>query len=133
MNTPARWLPRLTIACAVVHTVYAFAVMPGTWGDIVRAGVFDGIEGDPEREAALWFLFAGIGFFAIGTLTQVVLRSTGRVPLQIAGYLLLLGVPMSIVEPASGGWLLMGLGVLALVAHRRAEQEADVSRTPAGV
>ncbi|WP_119729314.1 DUF6463 family protein [Thermomonospora amylolytica] len=124
MNAWVRWLPRLIIGLAVVHTVYAFAVMPGVWGDILRAGVFDSTEGDAEREATLWFFFAGIGFFAVGTLTRWALRTTGRVPRQIGGYLLLLGVPMSIIQPASGGWALIAVGVLALIAARRTERVA---------
>ncbi|HEX2316168.1 MAG TPA: DUF6463 family protein [Thermomonospora sp.] len=124
MNASARWLPRLIVGLAVIHTVYAFAMMPDAWGDIVEAGVLNGVEGDAERESALWFFFAGIGFFAVGTLTQWALRTTGRVPRQIGVYLLLLGVPMVIVEPASGGWALIAVGVLALVAARRTEPAA---------
>jgi hypothetical protein len=35
------------------------------------------------------------------------------------GALLAGGIPVSLLEPVSGGWLLIAIGVLALVASRR--------------
>ncbi|MEW2352277.1 DUF6463 family protein [Spirillospora sp. NPDC029432] len=119
MNAITRWTPWGIIALACVHTVYAFATMPGAWGDIARAGVLDGIQGDAEREVALWFLYSGVGFMAIGTFALKEVRATGRVPLQAALYLLAVGGTMSAVMPASGGWLVLLLGLLALAARRR--------------
>ncbi|MFB4315317.1 DUF6463 family protein [Actinomadura sp. 21ATH] len=119
MNAITRWTPWGIIATACVHTVYAFATMPGAWGDIARAGIVDGVQGDAEREVALWFLYSGIGFLAIGTFALKEVRATGRVPLQTALYLLAVGGTMAVVMPASGGWLVLLLGLLALAAHRR--------------
>ncbi|MBO2447525.1 hypothetical protein J4573_10535 [Actinomadura barringtoniae] len=119
MNGLTRWLPWGIIAISIVHTLYAFTMMPGAWGGIARAGVLNGIEGDADREAALWFFYAGMGFLAIGTLALKHVRATGGLPRQVAFYLLGIGGSMVVIEPASGGWAVVVLGLLALEARRR--------------
>ncbi|MGK5555416.1 DUF6463 family protein [Actinomadura kijaniata] len=130
MNGPARWTPRLIIAIAAVHTGYAFATRPGVWADIARAGVVAGIDGVPEREAALWFVYAGIGFLALGTLAARSVRATGRVPRQVAVYLLVIGGTMIVVEPASGGWLVLAAGLLAAWSRRTPHRPAGAPAAP---
>jgi hypothetical protein len=119
VNGLTRFIPWGIIATAAIHTVYAFAMMPGPWADIARAGVLNGIEGDAERQAALWFFYAGMGFLALGTFALKQVRATGRLPRQVAFYLLGIGGSMVVVEPASGGWLVLALGLLSLEARRR--------------
>lgn len=114
-----RWVPRLIFATATVHTVYAFAAMPGAWGDIARAGVVNGIGGDPERESALWFFYAGIGLYAIGSYARHAARTQGRIPWQVAAYQLGIGSTMAVLQPASGAWLVLLGGALSLAALRR--------------
>ncbi|MFI0356930.1 DUF6463 family protein [Actinomadura sp. 9N407] len=120
MNRMARWIPWGIIATAFIHTVYAFVTMSGAWGDIVDAGVFNGIEKDAEREAAVWFFYAGIGLLGFGTFALKEVRATGRIPLQIALYLVGIGGTMVVVLPDSGGWMLLVLGALTLVSRRGA-------------
>ncbi|KAB2352671.1 DUF6463 family protein [Actinomadura rudentiformis] len=111
-------IPWLIIGIAIIHTVYAFVALAGTWGDIVQDGVVNSVSGDPEREAALWFFYAGIGFMAIGTFAHRAIRTTGRLPLQVGVYLLLIGGTMVVIQPASGGFLVLVAGLLALAAAR---------------
>ncbi|MFI0449904.1 DUF6463 family protein [Actinomadura sp. 6N118] len=124
MNTLNRRVPRpavipwLIIGIAILHTVYAFVALAGTWGDIFQDGVFNAVSGDPEREAALWFFYAGIGFMAIGTFAYRAIHTTGRLPLQVGVYLLLIGGTMVVIMPASGGILVLVAGALSLAAAR---------------
>ncbi|GAA1574731.1 hypothetical protein GCM10009678_66790 [Actinomadura kijaniata] len=130
MNGPARWTPRLIIAIAVIHTVFAFVVKSDVWADIARAGVVAGIDGVPEREAALWFVYAGIGFLALGTLAARSVRATGRVPRQVAVYLVVIGGTMIVVDPASGGWLVLAAGLLAAWSRRAPHRPAGAQAAP---
>ncbi|URM88850.1 DUF6463 family protein [Streptomyces sp. MRC013] len=124
MNGPARWTPRLIIATAVLHFVWAFA-QPNDWAGIAADGFFRtsvdaGASHHFAREASIWFMAGGVALLALGTLTRHVLRATGRLPAQVGWYLLALGVPLCVFSfPVSGGWALVAIGVLALVASRR--------------
>ncbi|GGQ07892.1 DUF6463 family protein [Streptomyces roseolilacinus] len=124
MNGPARWTPRLIIVTAVLHFAWAF-VQPHDWAGIARDGFFrtTADTGAPEyfaREASVWFMACGVTFLALGTLAHHALRTTGRLPAQIGWYLLGLGIPLCVFAfPLTGGWALVALGVLALVASRR--------------
>ena len=95
-----------------------FVALAGTWGDIVQDGVVNSVSGEPEREAALWFFYAGIGFMAIGTFAYRAIHTTGRLPLQVGVYLLLIGGTMAVIQPVSGGILVLIAGAMALAAAR---------------
>lgn len=136
-NVPrtARWTAWGIIAIALVHAVYGFATMAGVWGDIAGAGVFDTVEDHAEREAAVWFVYSGAGFLALGTFALKEARATGRLPFQIALYLLGIGGTMIVLLPVSGGWIVLGFGLLALAARGGdgppAESSARRSKTSA--
>ena len=123
MNALTRWVPRLMIVAAVAHV--AIALTDDAWPGILRDGFFRSVvdHGSADydaRHSAVWFLAGGLALFALGVLTQHVVRSTGRLPAQVGWLLLLLGVPLCLVSfPAIGAWALLVLGVLALVAARR--------------
>jgi hypothetical protein len=116
-----RLVPYLIVAVAVLHFVWAF-MPPNTFADIAGEGFFATVSDTTAahydaRDADMWFLVCGIGNLAIGTLTQAVVRETGRVPTQTGVYLLVLGVVVSIIFfPVNPGPLFIAIGVLALVA-----------------
>ncbi|MDP9862420.1 MULTISPECIES: DUF6463 family protein [Streptosporangium] len=129
MNGLTRWVPRLIIATAVLHFVWAFA-QPNAWSEIAGDGflsavVDTGAAGYWPREASVWFLTGGAALLAMGTLSRSVVRATGRLPAQVGWYLLVIGVPLCVIYfPVTGSWVLPVIGVLALVAARRPPQEA---------
>ncbi|MGW1997736.1 DUF6463 family protein [Embleya sp. NPDC001921] len=125
MTRLVAWVPRLTVGLAVVHFAYALAVDDYVWPQMVRDGLLataddhDSVDYH-QRESTLWFSVAGILLLALGTLGRHCLRTTGRLPVQIGWYLMASGVLLSVVEfPVTGGWLVAGIGILALAASRR--------------
>lgn len=90
-------VPWLIYATATIHSVFAFVAMPEPWLAIARDGFVNAIEGDAERESVLWFFYAGIGFYTIGTYARHVARLTGRIPWQVPAYLLGIGGTMAVV------------------------------------
>lgn len=115
MNSLTRWVPRLIIGTAILHIVFGLVV--GTpFSEISDAGIIDSVGDDAERESALWFHLAGLAWLALGELARWTVRETGRIPARLGGWLLGTGVTLTLFMPASGGWLLAALGVLALVA-----------------
>ncbi|GAA2389805.1 DUF6463 family protein [Nonomuraea africana] len=144
MNGLTRWVPRLIIATALLHFVWAFA-QPNSWAVIAREGFFR-TNVDTEapdyfvHEATIWFMASGVALLAIGTLAQHVARTTGRLPAQVGWYMLIIGVPLSVIYfPVTGSWPLLVIGALGLVAARRpgapsrsAPRAARIADTRAG-
>ncbi|MFD1934350.1 MULTISPECIES: DUF6463 family protein [Nonomuraea] len=129
MNGLARWVPRLIIATALLHFVWALA-QPNAWAAIAGDG-FLGSVVDTEapdfwvRESSVWFMTCGVALLALGTLTLHAVRTTGRVPAQVGWYLLAMGVPLCVLYfPVTGSWALLVIGVLALAAARRTDGAA---------
>ncbi|WUH99440.1 DUF6463 family protein [Spirillospora sp. NBC_00431] len=124
MNALARWVPRLIIITATLHFLWAFN-QPNAWSAIVQDGFFRSVVDTEaadyfEREFSVWWMVSGVALLAMGTLAQHVLRATGRLPAQLGWYLVALGVPLCVFYfPVTGGWPVLIIGILALVAARR--------------
>ncbi|MFJ3923448.1 DUF6463 family protein [Streptomyces sp. NPDC090022] len=124
MSRLAPWVPRLIIATAALHFVWGLA-QPHAWGAIARDGLFRSVveTGDEDyflREFSVWWMVAGIALLALGTLARYVVRTTGCLPAQIGWYLLGVGVVLCVLYfPVTGGWPVLAIGVLGLVAARR--------------
>lgn len=134
-----RWIPRLIVGVACLHTLFGFVVLPGSldanpFTGVAGDGFVDTIDGDLERAATFWFLATGIVWFTVGHLTHWAIRRTGRIPALVGWWTLGLAVPSLVLLPASGFWLALVVGVLALVAAGR-DERAAVARgetAPAG-
>ncbi|WP_049577546.1 DUF6463 family protein [Nonomuraea sp. SBT364] len=119
-----RWIPRLIIATALLHFAWAF-VQPNAWAAIAADGFYRSVvdESAPDffaRESSVWFMVAGVALLAMGTLAAHILRTTGRLPAQLGWYLVVLGVALCVIYfPVTGGWPVLAVGVLSLVASRR--------------
>jgi hypothetical protein len=101
--------------------------------DLMDAGLVGALDGDPGREAILWFLALGLAFAALGEVARWSVRVTGRLPIPLGEWLMGIGALIVVVAPASGGWLVLGLGGWAMWAVRRraasgAQQAAQASR-----
>jgi hypothetical protein len=66
----------------------------------------------------LWFTISGIAFLGLGLLARRSVITTGEVPAETGWILLVMGIPISLLEPVSGGWLLAAIGVLTVATSR---------------
>lgn len=126
MDLHERWIPRAMLAGAALHIAIGLAD-PRT-RELLDAGLVGALDGDPGREAILWFLALGLAFAALGELARWSVRVAGRLPARLGEWLAVIGALIVVVEPASGGWLVLGLGVWAMWAVRR---KADSGAQPA--
>ena len=117
MDVHQRWIPRVALAGAALHIAIGLA-HPRT-RELVDAGLAGALDGDQGREAILWFLALGLAFAALGELARWSVRATGRLPTRLGEWLVGIGVLVVVVEPASGGWLVLGLGGWTMWAVRR--------------
>lgn len=125
MNSLVTWVPRLITGTAIIHLAYG-VVAPGmarALREIADAGFVASVAGYAEREAWLWFMLTGVSWLALGELARWSLRASGRLPSSLGAWLLAVAVPLTIAEPASGGWLVAAIGLFTL---RVAREEAPI-------
>ena len=134
-STLTRWVPRLIVGVACLHTLFGLFVLPASLDPNPLAGIVDdgfvnAIDRNVDRAATFWFLATGVLWFNVGHLTHWVIRRTGRIPALVGLWTLGLAVPSLVLLPASGFWLALGVGILALVAARRDDRAAVALPTP---
>jgi hypothetical protein len=112
MDLHQRWIPRVALAGAALHLTSGLAD-PRT-RELVAA-----LDGDPGREAILWFLALGLAFAALAELARWSVRVAGRLPARLGEWLVGIGALIVLVAPASGGWLVLGLGVWTMWEVRK--------------
>lgn len=133
--TGASRLSRLTVgmigATTVLHSVAGLA--QPEWREILRRGVWNTVaEEDDAAMATMWFTVSGAALGGIGLLAGRSTRDDGVIPPDLPWLLFGLGVPIVILQPASGGWLVLIAGGAALAARCADDQDArlDCGRRP---
>ncbi|MFD0487670.1 DUF6463 family protein [Saccharopolyspora spinosporotrichia] len=64
-------------------------------------------------------MITGLSWLGWGLLAAWVVRETGRLPASLGWSLIGISVPMCLIEPITGGWLVLALGAVALRASRQ--------------
>ncbi|MER7519104.1 DUF6463 family protein [Streptomyces sp. NPDC126499] len=123
-----RWIPRLVIALAAAHFA-VFVAASTTFDDMAREGLWNTAPGEARRAYEMWFLLAGFGLLALGTLSRRIVRDTGRLPAQLGWYLLAIGIPLQVLYPVSGAPGLILVGALALLTSCRQARAASRRET----
>ncbi|MFI9345823.1 DUF6463 family protein [Streptomyces sp. NPDC052773] len=114
------WIPRLLGAAAVAHILVGVTAACPHWTGIVSEGVWNTVGNDDEgRMMALWFMVGGIALVGFALLARRSVVTTGTLPAELGWILLALGAPVSLMEPVSGGWSLIVIGLLAVRVSRR--------------
>lgn len=108
---------RLIIATAILHITLGIAFYAKPLHDIAAAGLLDTIS-NADRDAAFWFMFGGMLWLMIGYLAHWTQRKTGTLPAAFGWGTIALSIAGIIIMPASGAWLVLGLGVLILAVAR---------------
>ncbi len=114
-----RWVPRLTLVVAGVHAVTAVAQYRHVYRDMLSEGIVGSVDGQHDREAATWFFVGAPAVAALGLVSRWGVKNAGRIPPAVPPTLLGLGALIAALNPASGGWALLGLGAAGLAAGRR--------------
>lgn len=111
-----RWVIRLCVVLTTLH--FAAAAAFTAWPRLLSHGWFDTRLAEPVRDATVWFTIGGIALAAIVSLARQGVKATGRIPIQVGVYLLIVGIPVTVFQPVSGGVGVVIAGGLALVAAR---------------
>ena len=121
-----RWLPRLMFALGIFHLLYGVAESPGVIRDMFGDGLL-GSADNGQRGYVVWFMVGGVAMLTVAWMAGWSVRTAGRLPAALGWWLIGIGVPIVVTEPGSGGWLVMILGALTVVAARRTTKREPVS------
>lgn len=97
----------------ILHTSIGLAEHRRVLREVVRDGMIDAVEGDPEREAALWFLTCGVSLVLMGRLARWPQRQAGTLPSFVGPELLGIGMAGVTLMPRSGFWAVLVAAILA--------------------
>jgi hypothetical protein len=115
-----RHVGAILAATGVLHLVVFAALGRGPAADIARAGVVNSIGGLHDR-GLFWYggMMAGVALVLVGLLLTSWVRATGRpVPRYVGWTLVVLGVCTAVLDPLSGGVLVVAVGLIALSGPR---------------
>lgn len=112
-----RWVPRLLLMIAGLHLVVGAVLYRHELAGIAGDG-FVGTIGNAHRDAAFWFMVAGVTLAMIADTARRAVRRTGRFPLDVGWWLIGVAVLIGVIMPVSGAWLVLVAGALGVRAVR---------------
>ena len=62
------WIGKSLIGIGALHTFVGLVFILPQMGELLDEGIFNTINGQPKREAFLWFLFSGFLLLILGGL-----------------------------------------------------------------
>ncbi len=54
-----RWIGRSIIIIGLLHTIFGLIAFRSTLALLLREGIINTVNGQPDREMAFWFIFFG--------------------------------------------------------------------------
>ncbi len=114
-----RWIGRWMMVVGVVHCLFGFVFLGGYLSPILAEGVFNTVNGQPERELVVWFLVTGFLLILLGLMID---RSEARGvgwPAALAWGFAALTLAILVIMPISGGWLLVPAAIGLIVRRPR--------------
>ena len=113
-----RWIGRWLIAVGIVHTTFGFVFMGDALAVLWNEGLFNSVNGQPEREFPFWFIFAGLILILLGAMVDRSEALGPGLPKWLGWGLLGLVVICLVVMPISGVWLIVPPTIGAFLAAR---------------
>ncbi len=110
----------LLVAAGMLHIVVFVAASLDGATDIVKAGLINTI-GTHEDRAVFWYggIMAGVALVLLGLLAKSWIRVAARpLPRYFGWVLVVLGLCTAVLDPLSGGVLVLAIGILALSGPR---------------
>ena len=102
-----RWIGRWLIGVGMIHTLFGLVVFHSTWRLLLSEGLVNTVNGQPEREFPVWFVVAGLLMILFGALIDHLEARGLPLPAFVGWGLVALFVPLLVVMPISGVWLLL--------------------------
>lgn len=113
------WIGKFVFGIGALHTLVGLVLLVPLVGDELLAdGLFNSINGQPKREAFLWFLMSGFLILIIGGLLNFMENNTQAIPSFLGWSLLAIALFAVFFSPLSGGWLIF-IPAIALISKKQ--------------
>ena len=119
------WIGKSLIGIGIIHTIFAVVFIVPKMGDILTEGIFNTINGQPPREAFLWFMMSGFLLVILGWLTDYWKKTELDLPIFLGWSLLGITIFVLILSPVSGGWFLL-IPSLAILTRKRQTGDTEI-------
>ena len=113
------WIGKFMIGIGLLHTLFGVGmILPLVGSDLLAEGILNTINGQPKREAFLWFLIAGFLLIILGALMDNMEKRAIELPAFLGWSLLIMTIFILILSPLNGGWLLLIPSIAILLKAR---------------
>ena len=112
------WIGKYIAGVGIVHSVFGLVVFRSTFAELIRDGLVNTVNGQPEREFAFWFVAIGLFWVLLGALIDQYERGGHSLPGFLGWALGALTLTGALMMPLSGWWLFF-IPALALVRRSR--------------
>lgn len=113
-----RWIGRWLLGVGIVHTLFGIVFMGDALAVLWREGLFNTVNGQPEREFPFWFIFTGLLMMLFGATVDHLEARGHRLPGFLGWGLVVLILICAVVMPISGVWLIVPPTIGAVLRAR---------------
>ncbi len=114
------WIGRSVIVIGMVHSVFGFIAFRDILVELGKELLLNSVDGQPDREAAFWFLFTGFALLIMGGLIHWVEQRQLTLPLFLKWSFLVITLLGCFIMPKSGFWLLF-VPTVGMYLHQNRE------------
>ena len=113
------WIGKFILGIGALHTLVGIILLTPLIGDELLAdGLFNSINGQPKREAFLWFLTSGFFMLIVGGLLNFMEKKEQTIPSFLGWSLFSTALFVIFFSPISGAWLIF-IPAIALILKTR--------------
>lgn len=113
------WIGKFIFGIGILHTLVGiFFLTPLIGEELLADGLFNTINGQPKREAFLWFLTSGFFMLIVGGLLNFMEQNNQTIPAFLGWSLLATALFVIFFSPISGAWLIL-IPAIALILKRK--------------
>lgn len=117
MSVARSYLGEGLAGVGLIHCLAAVTTYRDEFKAILNDGILGSVEiaGTGLRGEAFWFTVSGGSLIVTGLIVRSHLRATGTLPMTFSVALTTLATSIVVAMPASGAWMALAGGVLALM------------------
>lgn len=109
------WIGKFLFGIGVLHTLVGIGLLGPLIGpELIADGLINTINGQPKREAFLWFLISGFFMLLVGGMINYMEKNKLPCPNFVGWSLLAITIFAVFLSPLSGGWLIF-IPAIALI------------------
>lgn len=118
------WIGKWTVGIGVIHCTFGIVFMNEVLAVLWSEGVFNTVNGQPNREATFWFLYTGFLLILFGFMVDRLERSRLKIPTMVIVGFGLITIVGAVVMPISGIWLMLPPFIGMSLYNRRTRGDA---------